>query len=239
MGKVTPSSLEKESQALMENICWTVYPPGQWSTVTKYKLDSTEPDNRVMYVQEISEEQLLVDVLMIEIKRWKETRTQSTYDVVCKQLDNHMVQSNNPNGTTLFGAVVIGRHIQFYQKKLPKGKPRILNKEPLDLKHDAATCQVWFDYFKTNIPGCEVPAPAASDAASQPSSVVYYEPQASSSGYMQSGLAFAQAGTEYAEWSEWEWNNEWKMESRYKLREDGEYDWEYREVLGKGKGKAH
>jgi hypothetical protein len=65
----------------------------------------------------------MIDVLAVELKRPQEKVTLDAFNTVaCDLLDNHMSESNNPDGITLFGAISIGHYIVFYSKELPKGR---------------------------------------------------------------------------------------------------------------------
>jgi hypothetical protein len=79
-------------------------------------------------------------------------------DVVDRYLDDHMAHSSNPNGTTLFGAVVIGLYVVFYQRVLPRENLYARHIQPLHWELEARIIQSeHFDYFKQNVPSGHVP----------------------------------------------------------------------------------
>jgi hypothetical protein len=151
---IDPGSEEKEVQALWENMIWTVFPArDHWMNQTKYKQGLTEPDYKVMKLVPSTTGWAPIDVLIIELKRVRENASLHTFNRVCSDLlDDHIAESTNPDGTTLFGAVGIGKHVQFYQRVLPRGELQSTHTKPLHLEYDVATVQQYFDHFKRNIP---------------------------------------------------------------------------------------
>jgi hypothetical protein len=161
---IEAGSKEKEVQGLWENMLWTVFPANDsWTTVTKYQQLSTEPDNKVMKIIQYNAGPATMDLLVVELKRLKEDTARTAFDEVAhNQLDDHMAESANPDRTTLFGAVGIGRHVQFYTKVLPRGRLNHLHNQPLHLLNDAASVQEYFNYFKRHVPSTYQPAASAS-----------------------------------------------------------------------------
>ncbi len=105
-----------------------------------------------------------MDVLAVELKRPREKVTLDAFNTVARDLlDDHMSESNNPDGTTLFGAVGIGHHVVFYSKELPKGRLQTTQPRPFHLLTDAPNVQEYFDYYKLHVP--QWPSP---DAAPDP-----------------------------------------------------------------------
>jgi hypothetical protein len=163
--QIEPGSKEQEVQALWESLLWTVFPAtGHWITHTKYKQGATEPDNKVMKLIQYHTGWATMDVLAVELKRPREKVTLETFNTVARDLlDDHMSESNNPDGTTLFGAVGIGHHVVFYNKELPRGRLQTIQTRPFHLLTDAPKVQEYFDYYKLHIP--QWPSP---DAAPNP-----------------------------------------------------------------------
>ncbi|KAF4637823.1 hypothetical protein G7Y89_g242 [Cudoniella acicularis] len=165
--QIEPGSTEKEVQNLWENTIWTTFPASDhWMNQTKYKQGATEPDNKVMKVIHYNAGWAPIDVLVVELKRLREDISFNAFNgVACNLLDDHMAESTNPAGTTLFGAVGIGTHVQFYQRKLPRGNLETRHPKPLHFEADATTIQEYFNHFKLNIPQALSDVPVTSSSA--------------------------------------------------------------------------
>jgi len=163
--QIERGSKEQEVQALWESLLWTVFPASShWITLTKYKQGATEPDNKVMKLIQYHTGWATMDVLAVELKRPREKVTLDAFNTVARDLlDDHMSESNNPDGTTLFGAVGIGHHVVFYNKELPRGRLQATQTRPFHLLTDAPEVQGYFDYYKLHVP--QWPSP---DAAPNP-----------------------------------------------------------------------
>src|ERR1700709_2493027 len=131
--QIETGSKEKEVQALVENILWTVFPAHDgWSNLTKYKQGATEPDSKTMRVVHFNDGWATIDVLVGEVKRIMEDISMRAFNKVARDLlDDHMTETTNDNGTTLFGFVGKGFHVVFYKKVIPSGKLEALHQEPL------------------------------------------------------------------------------------------------------------
>jgi hypothetical protein len=188
--QIERGSKEQEVQALWETLLWTVFPANDhWMTRTKYKQGATEPDNMVSKLLQFNTGWATIDVLTVELKRPREKVTLEAFNTVARDLlDDHMSESNNPDGTTLFGAVGIGHHVVFYHKKLPHGNLTTTQTQPFHILTDVARVQEYFYYHKSNIP--QPPSPGAAPNPAPPpmgqsshaygsSTTSYYAPESS------------------------------------------------------------
>ena len=153
-------SKEKEVQALVENVLWTVYPAvDYWLNLTKYQQGATEPDDIVRKLISYTGGWAPIDVMMVELKRIKEDTSMKAFNSVADSLlDDHMAESTNPEGSTLFGMVGIGKHVVFYERVLPRHKLKLLVDRPLHWWDDYLTIQYWFNYTKEHV--TKIPATA-------------------------------------------------------------------------------
>lgn len=157
--QVEHGSTENYTQALVENILWTEFPAQKgWSTVTKHRQGATEPDNKVMKIIHYNAGPSPRDVIMVEVKRGKDNLQLKHFnDVATTQLADHMSESVNPVGSKLFGVVVIGTYIAFYDAILEQsGAPRnvrLLYQEFFEIILDAGKIQEFWNHVKENIPG--------------------------------------------------------------------------------------
>jgi len=167
---IEPGSGEKEVQALVENVLWTVFPASDhWLNLTKHRQGNTEPDNKTAKLIKYTAGWAPIDVLVGELKRIKEDTSMKPFARVSHDLlDDHMAESGNPDGSTLFGFVGIGKHVVFYERILPRGGLKPLHDQPLHWWDNAQTIQQWFDFFKTHIPTSLAAGPSATIPVSSP-----------------------------------------------------------------------
>jgi hypothetical protein len=219
LGHIEPGSTEKEVQALVENVLWTVFPAADnWVNLTKYKQGATEPDNKTMKCIQYTGGWATVDVLMFEVKRLQEDTSMKAFIRVANNLlDDYMVESNNPDGSTLFGGVGIGFHVVFFEKVLPRHKLKIICERPLHWWDDALIIQPLFNWIKEHVPTSSATAPAG---PSQPEPPQPEPPQPEPS-----QLETGQQRT--GDWSEWSWNEKYNCESRYRENSIVQGGWEY------------
>jgi hypothetical protein len=93
-------------------------------------------------------------VLIVELKRPQEDISSKAFHrhADC-DLDDFLRESENPDGTAMFGAIGLGTYVIFYKKVLPGGKMKPIHKAPYHLKENTAEIQELFDYFKEH--ACE------------------------------------------------------------------------------------
>jgi hypothetical protein len=192
--QIERGSKEQEVQALWESLLWTVFPASShWITLTKYKQGATEPDNKVMKLIQYHTGWATMDVLAVELKRPREKVTLDAFNTVARDLlDDHMSESNNPDGTTLFGAVGIGHHVVFYSKELPKGRLQTTQTRPFHLLTDAPKVQEHFDYYKLHVP--QWPSP---DAAPNPAPPLTGLSSSSTASYQAPASSYQAPGSSY------------------------------------------
>jgi len=125
-------------------------------------------------------------------------------------LDDYMAESNNPDGSTLFGGVGLGFHVVFFEKVLPRNKLKIICERPLHWWDDAATIQPFFNWMKENVPTSPATAPAGPSQPEPP------QPSQPETGQQRIG-----------DWSEWSWSQQYNCESRYRENSTVPDGWEY------------
>ena len=182
-----PHSKEKDVQSLHDNLLWTVFPASDnWCNLSRYQ-DGTEPDNKVMRLVLFHAGYAPIDHTYVELKRWREDNSMPVFNrVAADLLVDHMRQSQNWTGSTLYGYVGIGVHIVFYKVVIPPNSNDtydlvIEQQRPYDIIVDALLIQQRFNYTKANIPRdpntpSAAPAQASEDTSSS-SNVSAAEPQ--------------------------------------------------------------
>jgi hypothetical protein len=98
-------------------------------TLTKYKQGATEPDNKTMKYIQYTRGWATIDVLIFKVKRLQKDISIKAFTYVTNNLlNNYIVESNNPDGSTLFRVVGLGFHVIFFEKVLPWHKLKVIYK---------------------------------------------------------------------------------------------------------------
>ncbi|KAF8847837.1 hypothetical protein BDZ45DRAFT_681620 [Acephala macrosclerotiorum] len=143
--QIEDGSAEKYVQVTWENLLWTVFPASdQWLNQTKHADTIGEPDNKVMKIVQFMGGWAPVDVLVVELKRHSENVSRNAFNRHADNLlDDFMEQSSNADGTILFGAIGIGKNVQFYKKQLPRGRLEGLHPHPITLSRMPTTSKLY------------------------------------------------------------------------------------------------